>query len=105
MPKNVSNRVWKDTQSERSSAIAKGNKSRIGWNKRVQLQRNVEIGKKMEAEILQQRVDLKKAEAERREFNRIRREEKEKMAEIVQKISAAKLKRMKKKQLRQLKKA
>ena len=105
MPKNVSNRVWKDTQTERSSAIAKKNKSRIGWAKRAELQRNIEMGKKMEAEILENKLQLKKEEAKRREANRIRREEKEKMAEIVQQISAAKLKRMKKKQLRQLRKA
>ena len=105
MPKNVSNRVWKDVQLERSSSLFKQSKSRIGWEKRQQLTTQKSLGKQLEQEILQDKLRLKEEENKRREQGRLRRELKEKENEIVLKISAAKFKRMKKKQLRQFKKA
>ena len=105
MPKNVSNRVWKDVQLERSSSLFKQSKSRIGWEKRQQLTTQKSLGKQLEQEILQVKLRLKEEENKRREQGRLRRELKEKENEIVLKISAAKFKRMKKKQLRQFKKS
>lgn len=103
--RNVSGRVWKAVRLEKSSAMKKGNGSNLGWEKRqLRLQQHIQA-KTIEKELIDDRIKKKQDAKARRIEREKKKEENEKKAEIVQKISAAKLRRMKKKQLRNLKKA
>ncbi|KAI8815960.1 uncharacterized protein EV422DRAFT_337156 [Fimicolochytrium jonesii] len=94
--KPVSGRVWKTTQTKRHTSM-KPRMLRQGWQKQIEERKQHQVMKAIEKELKDEKA------AERQERLK-RKEENEKKAEVVQKVSAAKVKRMKKKQLRQLRK-
>ncbi|KAJ3276365.1 hypothetical protein HDV01_004988 [Terramyces sp. JEL0728] len=100
---NVSGRPWKPLQKPKRTLV-KNNASRVGFDARQQVLKKQKIVQQLvrekEQEKLLEKERLKKENEERKQ----RKLENERKAEVVQKISAAKLKRMKKKQLRQLQK-
>ncbi|KAJ3044623.1 hypothetical protein HDV00_001549 [Rhizophlyctis rosea] len=101
--KPVSGRPWKAVQTQRHSSM-RAKSVRPGWAKQVEERKRKAILKAIQDEI----IEGKKAEKEKKKQEATEREERKKAneakGEVVQKISAAKLKRMTKKQMRQLKK-
>ncbi|EGF80226.1 hypothetical protein BATDEDRAFT_88955 [Batrachochytrium dendrobatidis JAM81] len=95
----ASGRVWKSIQTK-AHFQKRSNGEKMGWEKRQKDRKQLDILKTMKAEMEQrhkEEKDLKKKNAEER---RKRKEENEKKADVVQQISAAKVRRLKKKQLR-----
>ncbi|KAJ3214674.1 hypothetical protein HDU67_001380 [Dinochytrium kinnereticum] len=76
-----------------------------GWEKQQELRKQREIVKTLEKELRDEAQAEKDAKKKAAEERRKRKEENERKAEIVQIVSAAKVKRMKKKQLRMVRKA
>ncbi|KAJ3203746.1 hypothetical protein HDU82_006344 [Entophlyctis luteolus] len=75
-----------------------------GWEKQLEDRKQREIVQTMQAEMKEERR-IEKEEKRRKEQERLQRKvENEKRAEVYQLVSAAKVKRMKKRQLRNLKK-
>ncbi|KND03281.1 uncharacterized protein SPPG_02332 [Spizellomyces punctatus DAOM BR117] len=101
--KPVSGRAWKVTQTKRHSAM-RPKMLRPGWVKQQEDRKKREIVKTIEKELKDQKIAAKQKKREEEKERQKRKEENEKRAEVVQQVSAAKLKRMKKKQLRQLRK-
>ncbi|KAI8999486.1 hypothetical protein BC832DRAFT_541834 [Gaertneriomyces semiglobifer] len=101
--KPVSGRVWKTTQTKRHTSM-KPKMLRQGWAKQMEERRKREMVKSIERELKEQAASEKQRKREEAKERQKRKEENEKKAEVVQQVSAAKLKRMKKKQLRQLRK-
>ncbi|KAJ3056906.1 hypothetical protein HK097_003066 [Rhizophlyctis rosea] len=101
--KTVSGRPWKAVQNKRHSSM-RPKSVRPGWAKQVEERKQKQIVKAIQDEI----IEAKKAEKEKKKQEAKEREERKKAnearGEVVQKVSAAKLKRMTKKQMRQLKK-
>ncbi|KAJ3337346.1 hypothetical protein HDU93_001204 [Gonapodya sp. JEL0774] len=75
------------------------------WSVRVEARKQSSILKTVADEIKRQKDAAKEAAKKRRAEAIKKKEENEKKAEVVQTISAAKVKRMKKKELRRVKKA
>ncbi|KAI9209025.1 uncharacterized protein BJ171DRAFT_488249 [Polychytrium aggregatum] len=99
----VNGRVWKSVQTKRSSA--KRNVSvRPGWEIQQAERRRKSLMKAAENEMKEQVKKEKESKRLQEEERRKRRLENEKMSEVVQKVSASKVKRMKKKQIRALEK-
>ncbi|KAJ3065653.1 hypothetical protein HDU98_010961 [Podochytrium sp. JEL0797] len=99
----VSGRPWKSVQVKRSSHL-KSKSIQKGWVKQQEDRKQREIVQRMQFEMKEEKriaKEEKRAEAEERKK---RKEENEKRAEVMQMVSAAKVKRMKKKQLKSLKK-
>ncbi|KAI8614555.1 hypothetical protein BC830DRAFT_1050588, partial [Chytriomyces sp. MP71] len=92
-------RTWKTVQTKRHSAI-RPKSVRRGWEKQQEDRKQREIVQRMQNEmkdeIRQQKEQRKKDLEERRK----RKEENERRAEVYQMVSAAKVRRMKKKQLK-----
>ncbi|KAI8911698.1 hypothetical protein EDD86DRAFT_245959 [Gorgonomyces haynaldii] len=93
--KPVNGRVWKNSEQKPSKQLRKG--VLMGWEKQQELRRQRDIVKKIEKE----NSDKKKEEQEERKK---RKQENEERAQVMQKVSAAKVRRMKKKQLKGIKK-
>ena len=85
---NKSGRVWKTAQAERTSAMVKNNASKLGWEKRQQRVLQDRITKKIERERAQEKLLIKQQKEQDLKERRLRKEENERKAEIVQKISA-----------------
>ncbi|XP_072526271.1 coiled-coil domain-containing protein 86 [Salminus brasiliensis] len=103
--KPKSGRVWKDRNKQRFSALLRDKPLRSSWQKKMEAKREKELVKKYHQQIKDQKAQEKEDKRKRREENLRRREENERKAEIVQVIrNTAKLKRMKKKQLRKIEK-
>ncbi|KAI8836281.1 hypothetical protein BJ741DRAFT_606258 [Chytriomyces cf. hyalinus JEL632] len=99
----VSGRPWKSVQTKRFSSI-RPKSVRRGWEKQQDDRKQREIVQRMQQEMkdeIKLEKEKKRAEAEERKK---RKEENERRAEVVQLVSAAKVKRMKKKQLKNLRK-
>ncbi|KAI9106110.1 hypothetical protein DFS34DRAFT_47115 [Phlyctochytrium arcticum] len=96
-------RVWKTPQVTRHSSM-RPKMLRQGWAKQQEDRKRREIIKTIEKEIKDTKDEEKKAKREAEKERLKRKEENEKRAEVVQQVSAAKMKRMKKKQLRLLRK-
>jgi rRNA-processing protein CGR1 len=101
--RNVSGRPWK-SQQEPARAKARGNASRIGFAKRQEILKKDRAIIDMIKEQKMEKEALKLREKEMALERKKRKEENERKAEVLQNISAAKLRRMKKKQLRTIKK-
>ena len=96
-----SGRDWKTLQTKRSSSIVSYKR---GWERQQLERKNRGILQLIKKENLAQSTqEAEKAKAIKA-ARMARKEENEKKAEVLQKISAGKLKRMKKKQLRSIKK-
>ncbi|XP_057307726.1 coiled-coil domain-containing protein 86-like [Hydractinia symbiolongicarpus] len=102
--KPKSGRVWK-SEGRKKSTIINVKSLHTSWEKRKKERAEKMSVKQFQMEIKKAASEEKEKRRLRAEENKKRREENIKNAEIVQKITnSAKLKRMKKKQLRQIKK-
>eukprot|EP00127_Corallochytrium_limacisporum_P006144 Clim_evm11s219 gene=Clim_evmTU11s219 len=98
-----SNRPWKDYRKPVSTIV--GVKSlKKKFARRMEEARTAKLTKIEERQMKADKKEERQAEIERRKERERRREENRKKAEIVQKVSTAKVKRMNRKQLRQLRK-
>lgn len=103
--KPKSGRVWKDRNKQRFSALLRDKPLRSSWEKKMEAKREKELVKKYSLQLKEDKAKEKEDKRKRREENLKRRTENERKAEVVQVIrNTAKIKRMKKKQLRKIEK-
>lgn len=103
--KPKSGRVWKDRNKQRFSALVRDKPLCTSWQKKMDAKREKELLKQYSLQLKEQKDRQKEEKRKRREDNLKRRAENERKAEIVQVIkNTAKIKRMKKKQLRKIEK-
>ncbi|XP_061684767.1 coiled-coil domain-containing protein 86 [Syngnathoides biaculeatus] len=103
--KPKSGRVWKDRNKQRFSALVRDASLCTSWEKKMQAKREKKLVHNYMLELKEQKAKVKEDKRKRREENLKRRAENERKAEIVQVIrNTAKIKRMKKKQLRKIEK-
>ncbi|XP_020287220.1 coiled-coil domain-containing protein 86 [Pseudomyrmex gracilis] len=102
--KPKSGRIWKE-EKEKFSSIIKTRGTRMSFEKKQKLKEDLKRVKEMSRAIKERKRAEKEAKKERRRNNIKRAEENRKKSEIVQVITnTAKIKRMKKKQLRKIEK-
>ncbi|KAM4595808.1 coiled-coil domain-containing protein 86 [Fundulus diaphanus] len=100
-----SGRVWKDRNKQRFSALVRDKPLCSSWEKKMQAKREKDLMKQYTAKLKEEKAQKKEEKRRRREENLKRRAENERKAEVVQVIrNTAKIKRMKKKQLRRIEK-
>lgn len=103
--KPKSGRVWKNRNKQRFSALVRDKPLCSSWEKKMAAKREKELVKQYSLQLKDEKARQKEEKRKRREENLKRREENERKAEIVQVIrNTAKIKRMKKKQLRKIEK-
>ncbi|XP_077381691.1 coiled-coil domain-containing protein 86 [Festucalex cinctus] len=103
--KPKSGRAWKDRNKQRFSALVRDTSLCTSWEKKMQAKREKQLVQKYTLQLKEQKAKAKEEKRKRREENLKRREENERKAEVVQVIrNTAKLKRMKKKNLRKIEK-
>ncbi|KAI3353152.1 hypothetical protein L3Q82_019696 [Scortum barcoo] len=103
--KPKSGRVWKNRNKQRFSAVVRDKPLCTSWEKKMQAKREKELVKQYTLQLKEEKDRQKEEKRKRREENLKRRAENERKAEIVQVIkNTAKIKRMKKKQLRKIEK-
>ncbi|XP_019955846.1 coiled-coil domain-containing protein 86 [Paralichthys olivaceus] len=103
--KPKSGRVWKDRSKQRFSALVRDKPLCSSWEKKMQAKREKDLVKQFTLQLKEDKAKQKEEKRKRREDNLKRRTENERKAEIVQVIrNTAKIKRMKKKQLRKIEK-
>lgn len=103
--KPKSGRVWKDRNKQRFSALLRDKPLRTSWEKKMEAKREKQLVKQYQQQLKDEQAREKEEKKRRRAENLKRRAENERKAEIVQVIkNTAKIKRMKKKQLRKIEK-
>ncbi|MBN3312675.1 CCD86 protein, partial [Atractosteus spatula] len=103
--KPKSGRVWKDRNKQRFSAMLRDKPLRSSWEKKMEERRERDRVKGLARQLQEEKAREKEERRKRQEENQKRRLENERKAEIVQVIrNPAKMKRMKKKQLRRVEK-
>ncbi|XP_051769283.1 coiled-coil domain-containing protein 86 [Ctenopharyngodon idella] len=103
--KPKSGRVWKDRKKQRFSALLRDKPLRTSWEKKMEAKREKQLVKQYHQQLKDEQAKEKEDKKKRRAENLRRRAENERKAEIVQVIkNTAKIKRMKKKQLRKIEK-
>ncbi|XP_074486018.1 coiled-coil domain-containing protein 86 [Sebastes fasciatus] len=103
--KPKSGRVWKDRNKQRFSALVRDKPLCSSWEKKMEAKREKELVKQYTVQLKGEKAKQKEEKRKRREDNLKRRAENERKSEIVQVIrNTAKIKRMKKKQLRKIEK-
>nr|XP_057937173.1 coiled-coil domain-containing protein 86 [Doryrhamphus excisus] len=103
--KPKSGRVWKDRNKQRFSALVRDTALCTSWEKKMAAKREKQLVHQYALQLKEQKAKQKEEKRKRREENLRRREENERKGEIVQVIrNTAKIKRMKKKQLRKIQK-
>ncbi|XP_028320171.1 coiled-coil domain-containing protein 86 isoform X1 [Gouania willdenowi] len=103
--KPKSGRVWKDRNKQRFSAMLRDKPLCSSWEKKMEARREKELVKQYSLQLKEEKAKQKEDKRKRREEHLKRRAENERKAEIVQVIrNTAKIKRMKKKQLRKIEK-
>ncbi|XP_051560730.1 coiled-coil domain-containing protein 86-like [Myxocyprinus asiaticus] len=103
--KPKSGRVWKDRNKQRFSALLRDKPLRTSWEKKMEAKREKQLVKQYHQQLKDEKAKEKEDKKMRRAENLRRRAENERKAEIVQVIkNTAKIKRMKKKQLRKIEK-
>ncbi|KAM3623570.1 uncharacterized protein V6R79_012813 [Siganus canaliculatus] len=103
--KPKSGRVWKNRNKQRFSALVRDKPLCSSWEKKMQAKRDKDLVKQYSLQLKEEKARQKEEKRKRREENLKRRTENERKAEIVQVIkNTAKIKRMKKKQLRKIEK-
>ncbi|XP_015240363.1 PREDICTED: coiled-coil domain-containing protein 86-like [Cyprinodon variegatus] len=103
--KPKSGRVWKERNKQRFSALLRDKPLCSSWEKKMQAKREKDLVKQFTAKLKEEKAQKMEEKRKRREENLKRRAENERKAEIVQVIrNTAKIKRMKKKQLRKVEK-
>lgn len=102
--KPVSGRTWKPTKKRTSSVIAVKS-LRKSWDDKVKERREKQVLQEYQKEVRETLASERKAEHERIKLKHKQKEENEKKAQVVQRITnTAKLKRMTKKQLKRIEK-
>ena len=99
-----SGRQWKMVKTKRFSAMKKGPAFQTSWERKAVLKAEMKSIKDYQKQVIAKRKEEKVKEKQRIEAKRKAKEENQRRAEIVQPISAAKVKRMKKKHLSQIRK-
>ncbi|XP_029365713.1 coiled-coil domain-containing protein 86 [Echeneis naucrates] len=103
--KPKSGRVWKNRNKQRFSALVRDKPLCSSWEKKMQAKREKQLVKRYSLQLNEEKARQKEEKRKRRQDNLKRRAENELKAEIVQVIrNTAKIKRMKKKQLRKIEK-
>ncbi|XP_033985223.1 coiled-coil domain-containing protein 86 [Trematomus bernacchii] len=103
--KPASGRVWKDRNKQRFSALLRDKPLCTSWEKKMAAKREKEQVKQYTSQLKDEKIKQKEDKRKRREDNLKRRAENERKSEIVEVIkNTAKIKRMKKKQLRRIEK-
>ncbi|XP_013863171.1 coiled-coil domain-containing protein 86 [Austrofundulus limnaeus] len=103
--KPKSGRVWKDRNKQRFSAMVRDKPLCSSWEKKMQAKQEKQLVKQFTTRLKEEKNQKKEEKRKRREENLRRRAENERKSEIVQVIrNTAKIKRMKKKQLRKIEK-
>ncbi|XP_055779858.1 coiled-coil domain-containing protein 86-like [Salvelinus fontinalis] len=103
--KPKSGRVWKDRNKQRFSAVVRDKQLCSSWEKKMEAKREKELVKKYSLQLKEDKAREKEEKRKRHEENLKRRAENERKGEVVQVIrNTAKIKRMKKKQLRKIEK-
>lgn len=103
--KPKSGRVWKERKKQRFSALLRDKPLRTSWEKKMEAKREKQLVKQYHQQLKDEQAKEKEDKKKRRAENLRRRAENERKAEIVQVIkNTAKIKRMKKKQLRKIEK-
>lgn len=103
--KPKSGRTWKDRNKQRFSAVVRDKQLCSSWEKKMAAKREKQLVKQYSLQLKEEKDRQKEEKRKRREDNLKRRAENERKAEIVQVIkNTAKIKRMKKKQLRKIEK-
>ncbi|XP_056312468.1 coiled-coil domain-containing protein 86 [Danio aesculapii] len=103
--KPKSGRVWKDRKKQRFSALLRDKPLCTSWEKKMEAKREKQQVKLYHQQLKDEQAREKEEKKKRRAEHLKRRAENEKKAEIVQVIkNTAKIKRMKKKQLRKIEK-
>ncbi|KAK7165772.1 hypothetical protein R3I93_005755 [Phoxinus phoxinus] len=103
--KPKSGRVWKDRKKQRFSALLRDKPLRTSWEKKMEAKREKQLVKQYHQQLKDEQAKEKEDKKKRRAEHLKRRAENERKAEIVQVIkNTAKIKRMKKKQLRKVEK-
>ncbi|XP_034087122.1 coiled-coil domain-containing protein 86 [Gymnodraco acuticeps] len=103
--KPASGRVWKDRNKQRFSALLRDKPLCSSWEKKMAAKREKEQVKQYTSQLKDEKIKQKEDKRKRREDNLKRRAENERKSEIVEVIkNTAKIKRMKKKQLRRIEK-
>ncbi|XP_030046513.1 coiled-coil domain-containing protein 86 [Microcaecilia unicolor] len=100
-----SGRVWKDQNKKRFSAMVKNKPLHTSWEQKMKKRQEKRLTMDFARHLREEKQQKKEEKKRRREENLRRRLENERKAEIVQVIrNPLKLKRAKKKQLRQIEK-
>ncbi|XP_053306565.1 coiled-coil domain-containing protein 86 [Spea bombifrons] len=103
--KPKSGRVWKDSNKKRFSLMVKDRPLRTSWEAKMKERREKKMLKNYSQQLKDEKQHEKEERKKRREENLKRRLENERKGEVVQVIrNPAKLKRARKKQLRQVEK-
>lgn len=103
--KPKSGRVWKDRNKQRFSAMVRDKPLCSSWEKKMEAKRDKDLVKRYTLKLKDDKMKQREEKRKRREDNLKRRAENERKSEIVQVITnTAKIKRMKKKQLRKIEK-
>lgn len=103
--KPKSGRVWKERNKQRFSAVVRDKQLCTSWEKKMRAKKEKQLIKQYSLQLKEEKAKEKEDKRKRREENLKRRAENERKAEIVQVIrNTAKIKRMKKKQLRKIEK-
>ncbi|XP_068607475.1 coiled-coil domain-containing protein 86 [Brachionichthys hirsutus] len=103
--KPKSGRVWKNRNKQRFSALVRDKPLCSSWEKKMASKREKELVKRFSLQLKEGKAKQREEKRNRREENLKRRAENERRSEIVQVIrNTAKIKRMKKKQLRKVEK-
>ncbi|CAD5235366.1 unnamed protein product [Bursaphelenchus xylophilus] len=105
VPTNKSNRWWKNVQKERSSHIVKDRPLHTKWAVKMKKKAELENAKKLQQQIRDNLAQERAEKIAKRKENEERRKANIAKSEIVQVIkNTEKLKRLKKKQLKTIKK-
>ncbi|XP_041378917.1 coiled-coil domain-containing protein 86-like [Gigantopelta aegis] len=103
--KSKSGRVWKSVRTARFSAMKKDKCLTSSWERKMKKKAEMKSIKDFENRLKDERKQTLELRRKRREEHKKRREANEKKSEVVQVIkNTAKIKRMKKKQLRKIEK-
>ncbi|XP_033872451.3 coiled-coil domain-containing protein 86-like [Acipenser ruthenus] len=103
--KPKSGRIWKERHKKRFSNMVNDKPLRTSWEKKMNAKKEKKLTKDLANQLKGDKAKEKEDKRKRREENLKRKEENERKSEIVQVIrNPAKMKRMKRKQLRRIEK-
>lgn len=102
--RNISGRPWKVVGRPSISKVSQGNGAVVGWQERVEERKRMSVVKQLERELKREKREKMEKEKKEKKERRERKERKERENVIAVRVSDAKVRRMKRKELRSLKK-